>query len=147
MPNWPQLSPVEQQQALAEITRAVIPTLPEGWQRLVLRADMIGRHTQAEAGVQMADKSVRGWEIPPEVWRSFQELRKGMYAEGLGSWVGFEYVVDPPFRYQIRYNRDERPAFQTPPTPDDFATENRWFPRTEENMTSWFREGLGDQAS
>ncbi|WP_433273691.1 hypothetical protein ACQPZF_19740 [Actinosynnema sp. CS-041913] len=142
MPNWQQLDPIEQQQKLADITQAVVATMPEGWQRLVVRSSMIGQHSEMSAGVQMPDKSVRGWEMPPEVWRMFQQLRKGMYAEGLGTWIGFEYVVDPPFRYQIRYNREEQPAFDTPPTPADFATENRWFPRAETHMTEWFRRGL-----
>ncbi|GAA1342447.1 hypothetical protein [Saccharothrix algeriensis] len=142
MPNWPQLDPTEQQQKLAEITQAVVATLPEGWQRLVVRASMIGRHSEMSSGVRMPDESVRAWEMPPEVWRMFQQLRKGMYAEGLGTWIGFEYIVDPPFRYQVRYNREEQPAFEAAPSPDDFATENRWFPRAETHMTEWFRRGL-----
>lgn len=142
MPNWQQLGPIEQQQKLAEITQAVLPTMPEGWQRLVVRAAMIGRHSEASCGVKMPDGSVRGWDIPPEVWRLFQQLRKGMYAEGLGTWVGFEYVLDPPFRYSIRYNRDEQPAFDTQPSAEDYATENRWFPRADAHAPEWFRRGL-----
>ena len=142
MANWPELTPLEQQEKLADITREVLETLPTGWTRLVARAKMIGPHSEADTGVKMKDGSVRGWSFPPEVWRMFQQLRKGMYAEGLGSWIEFEYVLDPPGRYSIRYNRDQDPGFDTPPTSENYATENKWFPRTDEHMPDWFRRGL-----
>lgn len=142
MANWPALSPAEQREKLAEITREILPTLPRGWSRLVLRARMIGPHSEADTGVKMPDGSVRGWSFPPDVWRGFQQLRKGMYAEGLGSWIEFEYVLDPPDRFSIRYNRDEAPIFEAAPSPENFATEQRWFPRAGERMPEWFRHGL-----
>ncbi|MFD4635948.1 hypothetical protein ACFWN2_01465 [Lentzea sp. NPDC058436] len=142
MANWPELSPIEQQEKLAEITQEILPTLPQGWSRLVLRAKMIGPHSEADTGVKMSDGSVRGWSFPPEVWRKFQQLRKGMYAEGLGSWIEFEYVLDPPGRYSINYNRDEAPKFDEAPSQENFATEQKWFPRADEAMPAWFRDGL-----
>jgi hypothetical protein len=142
MPNWQQLSPMEQQQKLADITSEVLETLPEGWQRLVVRSGVVGRYSEMSAGVRMSDGTTRGWAFPPEVWRKFQQLRKGMYADGIGTWVEFEYIVDPPGRFSINYNRDNRPTFDGTPTQDDFATEYRWFPRSEENMPEWFRRGL-----
>jgi hypothetical protein len=142
MPNWPYLSPVEQQQKLADITQAVVATLPEGWRRLVVRVSMIGQHNEASTGVQMPDESVRGWSFPPEVWRMFMQLRKGMYDKGLGTWVSFEYILNPPFRYSIRYNRDEQPAFDQQPTGEHYATENRWFPREEIHIPAWYQRGL-----
>jgi hypothetical protein len=147
MPNWPQLSPMEQQQKLADITEQVLETLPMGWQRLVVRAVMIGPHSESSAGVKMADGTVRGWSFPPEVWRMFQQLRKGMYAEGIGTWVEFEYVLDPPGRFSIRYNRDEEPRFDVPPTSEHFAVENRWFPRAGDAMPEWYRDGLRGASS
>lgn len=142
MGTWPPLNPVEQKEKLDQITAQVLETLPPGWSRLVVRAKMIGPHSEADTGVQMADGSVRGWSFPPEVWRMFQQLRKGMYAEGLGSWVGFEYVVDPPGTFRISYNRDEDPGFDQKPTAEHFATENKWFPRSENTMPAWFRQGI-----
>lgn len=147
MSRWPQLNPVEQQEKLSEITAQIVDTLPDGWQRLVVRASMIGPHSEMSAGIKMADGTVRGWAFPPEVWRMFQQLRKGMYAEGIGTWVEFEYTVDPPGRFNIRYNRDNPPNFDTPPSQDHFATEYRWFPRSEENMPEWFRRGLDGAAA
>ncbi|WP_329790154.1 hypothetical protein V1227_39365 [Lentzea sp. DG1S-22] len=142
MANWPALSPTEQQEKLAEITQEILPTLPHGWVRLVVRVKMIGMHSEADTGVKMPDGTVRGWSFTPDAWRKFQQLRKGMYAEGLGSWIGFEYVLDPPGRYSITYNRDEAPKFDEAPSAEDFATEQDWFPRSEEQMPEWFRRGL-----
>jgi hypothetical protein len=142
MANWPALSPTEQQEKLTEITQEILPTLPHGWVRLVVRVKTIGTHSEADTGVKMPDGSVRGWSFTPEVWRKFQQLRKGMYAEGLGSWVEFEFILDPPGRYNIRYNRDNAPGFDPAPSPEDFATEQKWFPRADEQMPEWFRRGL-----
>lgn len=142
MPNWPALSPVEQQEKLVEITNDVLRTLPAGWTRLILRARMIGTHSESTTGVKMADGSVQRWPFPQEVWRKFQQLRKGMYSEGLGSWIEFEYIVDPPGRFSIQYNRDQEPQFRQVPANRDFATENQWFPRADEHMPEWFRSGL-----
>jgi len=142
MSRWPRLSTSEQQQKLDQITAQVVPTLPEGWRRLVLRVQTVGAHSEMSAGVLMPDGSTRGWSLSPEVWRLFMQLRKGMYTEGTGSWVGFEYIVDPPGKYTITYNFEDEPAFETARTPQDFATENRWFPRSEDTMPDWFRKGL-----
>ncbi|MFE6920295.1 hypothetical protein ACFVAV_04530 [Nocardia sp. NPDC057663] len=142
MANWPALSPGEQQDKLADITRDILETLPERWTRLIVRAMMIGPHAEADTGIKMADGPVRSWSFPPEVWRKFQQLRKGMYAEGAGSWIEFEYILDPPGKFSIRYNRDSEPQFSVPPTNKNFTTENKWFPRSDESMPEWFRRGL-----
>ncbi|GAA1591050.1 hypothetical protein [Nocardia ninae] len=143
MPNWPTLDPVEQHDKLTDITSEVLPTLPTGWTRLVVRARMIGTHAESDSGVRMPDGTVRAWSFPPEVWRKFQQLRKGMYIQDSGSWHEFEYILDPPSHFTIQYNRDLMPAFSTPPTAEHFATENRWFPRSDQAMPDWFRRGLG----
>ncbi|MEU0540324.1 hypothetical protein ABZ319_10670 [Nocardia sp. NPDC005978] len=142
MPNWPALTPVEQHDKLSEITSEVLPTLPMGWTRLVVRARMIGMHAESDTGVRMPDGSVQSWSFPPEVWRKFQQLRKGMYDEGLGSWIEFEYILDPPGRFTIQYNRDQLPGFSTAPSAEHFETENEWFPRSDHSMPEWFRQGL-----
>lgn len=142
MPDWQQLSPIEQQQLLGDITTQAVDTLPAGWQRLIVDYRVVGRHSEVSTGVRMADGATVGWDAPPEVWRQFLELRKGMYSEGIGTWVSFEYMVENPGRFKIRYNRDNEPSFDGTPTPDDFAAEYRWFPRSDENMPEWFRRGL-----
>jgi hypothetical protein len=50
MANWPALSPTEQQDKLTEITQAILPTLPHGWVRLVVRVKTIGTHSEAVRG-------------------------------------------------------------------------------------------------
>ncbi|GAJ84411.1 hypothetical protein NBRGN_072_00520 [Nocardia brasiliensis NBRC 14402] len=65
MPNWPTLDPIEQHDKLTEITREVLPTLPIGWTRLVVRAKMIGPHAESDTGVRMPDGTIRAWSFPP----------------------------------------------------------------------------------
>ncbi|MCP2169355.1 hypothetical protein [Goodfellowiella coeruleoviolacea] len=142
MPKWQQLSPAEQQQKLVDITSRVVATLPQGWQRFVLRTAVIGSHSEMSTGIRMPDGTIRNWAFPAEVWRMFQQLRKGMYIEGIGTWIEFEYVVTPPAHFSIRFNHENEPGFTAPPTEQNFATEFRWFPRTDGNMPAWFRRGL-----
>ncbi|WP_040804497.1 hypothetical protein [Nocardia concava] len=141
MSNQP-LSPLEQHEMLSDITLGILETLPMGWARLIVRGTIVGRYAARETGVKMPDGSVQGLSFPPEAWRKFQDLRHGMYASGLGTWVEFEYVLDPPGRFHIDYNRDRQPRFRKTPTSQDFALENKWFPRSDEHMPDWFRRGL-----
>ncbi|MFD7841559.1 hypothetical protein ACFYTS_23700 [Nocardia sp. NPDC004151] len=146
MSNPLPLGPLEQQDRLAEITREILPTLPMGWKRLVIRARSIGRHAERETGVKLTDGTVRGWSFEPDVWRKFMELRAGMYAPELGTWVEFKYLLDPPGRFNIQYNRDQKPQFETWPASADFVIENERFPRSIENMPEWFQQGLDGKA-
>lgn len=141
------LNPMEQQEKLSGITSGILETLPMGWTRLIVRGRIIGRHAERETGVKMPDGSVQGWSCPPEAWRQFQELREGMFAPGLGTWVEFEYVLDPPGRFAIEYNRDREPRFGTWPTQRDFELESEWYPRAAEHTPDWYRRGLDDVPS
>ncbi|MFE3057732.1 hypothetical protein [Nocardia sp. NPDC059239] len=147
MSNQP-LNPMEQQEKLSDITLEILETLPMGWTRLIVRGRILGRYAERESGVKMPDGSVQGFSFPPTAWRKFQDLRDGMYAPGLGTWVEFEYVLDPPGRFVIDYNRDQLPRFSKKgPTSSDFALENEWYPRTAEHMPEWFHHGLGTPSS
>ncbi|WP_238007209.1 hypothetical protein KZZ52_37580 [Dactylosporangium sp. AC04546] len=125
----------------------LVGSLPEGWKRLILDYQVIGRHSSVAIGVRFQDGSTRRWDPPVEVWRLFARLRKGMYVEDRGSWFAFSYIADVPGRYSIKYNWQDEPRFGTPPTPDDFVVDQGWFPRTEEHVPEWFREKLASGAS
>lgn len=142
MSNRAPLHLVEQQEILEEITREILPTLPAEWSRLTARGMFIGRHTDAETGITMPNGSILPWRFPTAVWHKFQDLRKGMYAEGFGTWFEFEYVLEPPARFNIRYNRDHYPGFIAAPKADDYALENKRYPRALQHMPEWFRNGL-----
>ncbi|QIS07320.1 hypothetical protein F5X71_10965 [Nocardia brasiliensis] len=137
------LNPVEQHERLSEITARIVETMPAGWTRAVIRGLVVGGHTESRSGVKMPDGSVQGWSFRPEIWRMFMDLRAGMYVPGTGTWVGFEYVLDPPGRFKIQFTRDEDPKFETAPSSADFALENRRYPRSADTMSDWFRAGLG----
>lgn len=133
---------MEQQEILDGITREILPTLPSGWSRLIAKGKFIGRHTAAETGVIMPDGSILPWAFPKTVWHRFQDLRRGMYAEEQGTWFEFAYILDPPARFNIRYNRDHYPGFNAAPKAEDYALENQRYPRSPQHMPDWFRNGL-----
>ncbi|MFD4457439.1 hypothetical protein [Nocardia sp. NPDC058480] len=133
---------MEQQEILDEITREILPTLPHEWTRLIARGMFVGRHTDAETGIKMPNGSILPWQFPTPVWRRFQDLRKGMYTEGFGTWFEFEYILEPPARFNIRYNRDNYPGFAVAPKAEDYALENQRYPRSPQYIPDWFRNGL-----
>lgn len=151
MTNSP-LNPMQQHEILTDITWRVLPTMPEGWSRLVLRVMAIGRHAEVESGVKMADGTVRAWSREPqlwqEVWQAFMRLRAGMYTAQIGTWVSVRYVLEPPGRFNIQYNHDQQPSFAAAPSREDFLLEHERFPRTPDHMPAWYRQGtaLGDDA-
>ncbi|WP_040724108.1 hypothetical protein [Nocardia veterana] len=143
MPDWPQLSPQEQDELLTEITRMLVGALAAtGWQRLMIDYSVVGRTVDAGIGLTDASGRMRHWEPPTEVWRLFARLRKGMYQQDLGVWFGCRLTIEPPSRYHIQYNREVEPRFPTPPSPDDFLLEERRYPRKREAMPQWYARQL-----
>ncbi|MEV6071194.1 hypothetical protein AB0L82_32005 [Nocardia sp. NPDC052001] len=142
----PPLNPTQQHDILSDITLQVIPTMPAGWTRLVLRVMEIGRHAEVESGVKMADGTVQAWSRDSQMWREvwgrFMELRAGMYTPLIGTWVSVTYVLDPPGQFNIQYNRDEQPPFETAPSRENFQLEQQRFPRTPDHMPAWYRENV-----
>jgi hypothetical protein len=142
MPNWPQWTPVEQNELLGEITKMVVDHLPPGWQQVMIDYRVVGRNIDVAVGVRDESGTFQLWDPPPEVWRLFARLRKGMYQEGRGTWFSARLIIDPPPTFSIKYNWENEPDFQPYPEAADFAVEQRRFPRTEENMPEWFRQRL-----
>jgi hypothetical protein len=142
MPNWPQLTPQEQNDLLGEITLMLVEALPAGWQQLMIDYSVVGRTLDAGIGVKDASGQFRHWEPPTEVWRLFARLRKGMYQQDVGVWFGCRLTIDPPSRYHIQYNREVEPRFPTPPSPDDFLLEEKRYPRKREAMPEWYARNL-----
>ncbi|MFF2554735.1 hypothetical protein ACFVUS_27290 [Nocardia sp. NPDC058058] len=144
--NLVPFSPIEQEARLRAITEEVLPTLPIGWTRFIIRAKVIGRHVERETGVKLPDGSVVGWLFDPEVWRMFMELRSGMYFPDVGTWVEFKFMMEPPGRFSIKYNRDQAPQFETYPSREDFALDKERYSRSDANMPDWYRRGLNGEA-
>lgn len=136
------MTPAEQNELLGTITTMFVEQLPQGWRRLVMDFVCVGKYVSASTGVKMADGSVQRWNPPGKAANLFAKLRKGMYHPGRGTWYSLELIIDPPATYSIKYNWDERPPFRAAPPSENFSLDLKYFPRNEENIPEWFRDGL-----
>ena len=65
-----------------------------------------------------------------------------MYGDGEGTWFSCRYAVVAPGTYTISDERQGEPPFRRPPAPDEFAREQRRFPRTDAYMSDWYEVGV-----
>lgn len=137
-----QLTPEQQNDLLDDLTILLTEALPAGWQQLIIDYSQVGRHIDIGVGVRMPDGTLQLWDPPQETWPFFQKLRHGMYTEGRGTWFSTRYTIDPPDTFQIQYNYLDLPNWGPAPA-EEFAVDLERYPRTEDNMPSWFRLQLG----
>jgi len=142
MSRWPSLNPVQQNELLGELTLVVVAAQPPDWRRVIVDYHHLGKHTDGVAGVLDPSGTYRYWDPPAKMWQMLQRLRAGMYREGEGTWFSARLVIEPPARFTVQYNWQNRPRFQTWPTPDQFMVELERFPRGDAFVPPWFRESL-----
>jgi hypothetical protein len=135
------LNPTEQDALVKQIGLTLMRAAPEGWQHVVADYRATGRYFELSAEVRSADGSAQGWAPPQEVAALFSRLRAGMHREGRGSWSNARYQLDQPASYNLDFDRTE-PKWQTPPPPQAYVDEMRFFPRAEENVPEWLRKWL-----
>ncbi|HEX6341449.1 TNT domain-containing protein [Umezawaea sp.] len=135
------LNPTEQDALVKQIGLTLMRAAPEGWQNVVADYRATGRYFELAAEVRSADGSSQGWVPPQEVAALFSRLRAGMHREGRGSWSNARYQLDQPASYNLDFDRTE-PKWQTPPPPQAYVDEMRFFPRADENVPEWLRKWL-----
>ncbi|WP_447008588.1 glycohydrolase toxin TNT-related protein [Saccharothrix isguenensis] len=118
---------------------------PEEWRHVTAEYRATGRYFELAAEVRTADGALRAWSPPHEVAGLFSRLRAGMYRDGRGSWSNARYQLDHPSSYNLDFDRAE-PTWTTPPPPQAYLDEMRFFPRTEENVPDWLRRRLQQTA-
>ncbi|MBN6039859.1 hypothetical protein [Amycolatopsis sp. 195334CR] len=136
------LNPIEQNELLGEITKTLTAAAPAGWQRLIFDFLVLGRQASPAFAARLGDGSVQQVRAPKEVSQPLSRLRKGMYAEGLGTWFSLRLVIDPPATFHAKFDRDNEPAFGVPPAADQYVLEQERFYRSEQNLPDWFRAKL-----
>jgi hypothetical protein len=99
------LDPVEEHELLQQITNELLGTLPPGWRQFVMDFKAIGRHIDGSATVRTSDGVLRWFH--PTVGRLLQELRWGMYREGLGTWFSARYSIAPQSQFAIDFNYEK----------------------------------------
>ncbi|VVJ15513.1 Uncharacterised protein [Amycolatopsis camponoti] len=136
------LNPIEQNELLGEIAKTLIEAAPPNWQRLFFEFMSVGKHASVGMAATLENGTRQQVPAPRELSKPLSKLRRGMYADGLGTWYSMDMVIDRPDRYQVRFNRDEEPPFPTPAAPEQYALDQERFPRAPENMPDWFRAKL-----
>ncbi|WP_326944373.1 hypothetical protein OG439_31610 [Amycolatopsis sp. NBC_01307] len=137
------LTPIEQNELLGEIAEQLIAAAPPNWQRLVFDFMAVGKHVDVGLGAALDNGARQPVPVPREVSKPLAKLRRGMYADGIGTWYSMDMVIDRPDRFQARFNRDDEPPFRNPPAPEQYALDQERYPRTPENTPPWFRAKLG----
>lgn len=147
MTGWPKLDPAGQKEVLDRLTVMLLEVLPEDWQRLVIEYRVVGSYSNGRVGLTRADGVMRDWDPPLETWHRFQDLRRGMYGEGEGTWFGAQYKLERPDKFNIKFNWDRKPDFTSEPPPDQYALEQERFPRVESHQPDWYAAGLAQASS
>ncbi|MFD0902530.1 hypothetical protein [Actinomadura sediminis] len=134
------LNPMEQNELLQKITLLLTHSLPPGWGECQVEHRSAGSHHET-VGVL---RRVTGPglptpydDFPDELGRLFEQLREGMYAPGLGTWFTALFKLTFPFTYEVRYDREGPPRWQTPPPAAALEDELRRFPRDPEHVPEW----------
>ncbi|MFD7653119.1 glycohydrolase toxin TNT-related protein [Actinosynnema sp. NPDC059797] len=135
------LNPTEQDALVKQIGLTLMRAAPEEWRHVTAEYRATGRYSELTAEVRSTDGNLRAWSPPQEVANLFARLRAGMYREGRGSWSNARYQLDHPSSYNLDFDRNE-PSWQTPPPPQAYLDEMRFFPRTDENVPDWLRRRL-----
>ncbi|MBB5954983.1 hypothetical protein FHS29_001553 [Saccharothrix tamanrassetensis] len=138
------LNPTEQDALVKQIGLTLMRAAPEDWRHVTAEYRATGRYFELAAEVRSADGTMRVWSPPQEVAGLFSRLRAGMYREGRGSWSNARYQLDHPSSYNLDFDRAE-PVWQTPPPPQAYVDEMRFFPRADENVPEWLRRRLVPQ--
>ncbi|MWA06019.1 hypothetical protein F8568_037845 [Actinomadura sp. LD22] len=132
------LGPVEQKDLLEDLTSLLVDALPAGWQQADVYHNALGSHAESLAQLLMCNTHMPSlWTPPPAAGDLFDRLRRGMYADGLGTWFTARFVLTFPFSYQIEYTRDTEPRWKTAPAPSAYAEDLELFPREPANTPAW----------
>ncbi|MER5268230.1 glycohydrolase toxin TNT-related protein [Actinosynnema sp. NPDC002837] len=135
------LNPTEQDALVKQIGLTLMRAAPEEWRHVTAEYRATGRYFELAAEVRTVDGALRAWSPPQEVAGLFSRLRAGMYRDGRGSWSNARYQLDHPSSYNLDFDRAE-PSWTTPPPPQAYLDEMRFFPRTDENVPDWLRRRL-----
>jgi hypothetical protein len=140
--QWPRLDATQQDDLLTDFTDTIVSASPAGWREVAIDYRVVGRHIDPAVGLLDPDGGYRLWRPPDEAWRMIQRLRGGMYRDGEGAWFSARFIISPPARCSVQYNWHREPMFRRYPAPEEFAVEQKRFPRAEAYLPAWFRERL-----
>ncbi|SEQ45292.1 hypothetical protein SAMN05216188_10385 [Lentzea xinjiangensis] len=137
------LSEQEQQQLVRQIGRAMLPVVPQGWQRIRAEYRAAGRHIEVDLAFAGPDGQLRPVRPPMDVVQMFGQLRAGMYHPDRGTWLHALYEIEAPAAFTVDFNAEDEPRWRNAPPPIGFRDELQTFPRPDQLIPDWWRQRVG----
>lgn len=73
-----------------------------------------------------------------------QQLRAGMYQQGVGTWFTATVKLTRPNRYEVQFDNEGELAWGQRPPVAALDEERRMFPRDPQHTPGWLRRGAGE---
>jgi Tuberculosis necrotizing toxin len=108
--------------------------------RVMFRA--VGNHVELVGHILGIDGQLREWEPPREVVEFLQQLREGMYKDGVGTWSSASVVVEYPIKTTVNFTFKEDPRWRQAPPRAAVLDDLEMFPRTPDNVPDWMKTVL-----
>jgi len=137
------LSEQDQQQLVRQIGRAMLPAVPQGWQRIRAEYRAAGRHIEVDLAFSGPDGQLRPVRPPMDVVQMFGQLRGGMYHPERGTWLSATYEIEAPAAFTVDFNAEDEPRWRNVPPPIGFRDELQTFPRPDRLIPDWWRQRVG----
>ncbi|MFD9704081.1 hypothetical protein [Lentzea sp. NPDC059081] len=137
------LSEQDQQLLVRQIGRAMLPAVPQGWQRIRAEYRAAGRHIEVDLAFAGPDGQFRPVRPPMEVVQMFGQLRGGMYHPDRGTWLNALYEIEAPAAFTVDFNAEDEPRWRNAPPPIGFRDELQTFPRPDRLIPDWWRQRVG----
>ncbi|MFD7655119.1 hypothetical protein ACFV4N_14185 [Actinosynnema sp. NPDC059797] len=137
------LSEEEQTRLIKHLGRAMLPVLPQGWQRVRAEYRAAGRHIEVDLAFAGPDGQWRPVRPPMDVVQLFGRLRAGMHQPDRGTWLSAVYEIEAPAAFSVDFNADEEPRWRNAPPVIGFQDELRAFPRQDDRIPDWLRQRVG----
>ncbi|MDX3655762.1 hypothetical protein PV646_00465 [Streptomyces sp. ID05-26A] len=137
------LSEQDQQQLVRQIGRAMLPAVPQGWQRIRAEYRAAGRHIEVDLAFAGPDGQLRPVRPPMDVVQMFGHLRGGMYHPERGTWLSATYEIEAPAAFTVDFNAEDEPRWRNAPPPIGFRDELQTFPRPDRQIPDWWRQRVG----
>lgn len=141
-PPGPDLREADEDQVVRWIGGWLMDAAPEGWLRIDMTARVASTVEEISLAVVMPDGDPARMEPPPDVSPLLFELRQKKYLRGRGTWLSLRLVIEPDGAYRVLYNFDSDPQWDPPVDTGVFDHDFESFPRDDEWIPAWYREGL-----
>ncbi len=137
---------------LRAVAQAMVDVAPDGWHRMTLDVMAAYDHVDTGIEVEMADGSISDEDVLLELegLDAVDDLRKGMYEPGKGTWYLATITVtagehaDAPFEVDHSFDFDHAPYGGIKDGPDGgnadpalLLRDHQVYPRSPENLPSW----------